>query len=368
MYNELKTSFKLVVMVICISMFSFQFYQAMLNLIAPPTLDSSFEKRITEIEPPIITICPTNQTVFSKMKQLKYSQKGAMFKGKANCKNDSCLSWGHHLNLTFDQLVEQIFNKKLLENIYFSPGGFIENIVILPRFGFCKEISSYNPTKEIKITNKNPFTDVRIFLTDKKHRSYYSLDFASHQGSSIITQHGKVLCINVEVHIYSSCNILEDSLDKGDFQTCVNSKLEEDLLPIIGCVPPLMSPFNQCNVSYPNNANFNDKFLKTYKKVNWLQQSKYEDECKSCENMHLHVSIRDEINKAETWEGNNQMPFAVKIHFDKTVYITEKQFNYDLFKFIIDIGSSLGLWLGLSVLGLYDILVQFIEVTKQVNI
>ncbi len=348
-------------------MFFVQFYQAVLNMIDPPTLDSSFEKRITDIEPPIITICPTNQTLFSRIKQLRYSQKGEMFKGHAICKDGSCLSWGHHLNLTFDQLVEQIFDKNLLEKINFPSKGFKENIVVLPRFGFCKEISSYNPTEEIRIVNRNPFTGMRIFLTDKKHRSYYSLDFASHQGSNIIDQHGKFLSLNVKVHIYSSCKIQEDSLDKGDFQTCVISKLEEDLLPIIGCVPPLMSPFNQCNVTYPNNKNLSDQFLKTYTKINWLQHSEYEDECKLCQHMYLHVSISDEIIIEETWEFTTPLDSAVIINFDKTVYITEKQFNYDSFQFIIDIGSSLGLWLGLSVLGLYDILVHFIEVTIQVN-
>ncbi len=36
----------------------------------------------------------------------------------------------------------------------------------------------------------------------------------------------------------------------------------------------------------------------------------------------------------------------------KTVKITETSFNYGLFQYVIDVGSSL--WLGLSVLGLYD--------------
>ena len=76
--------------------------------------------------------------------------------------------------------------------------------------------------------------------------------------------------------------------------------------------------------------------------------------------MSLHVNIRDNINKAETWgkTGNFVDEIArVSIHFNEKVYVTEKLYNYDSFKFLIDIGSSLGLWLGLSVLGLYDILV-----------
>ena len=49
------------------------------------------------------------------------------------------------------------------------------------------------------------------------------------------------------------------------------------------------------------------------------------------------------------------------IIFDPTVYETEKMFNYGPFEFIIDVGSSVGLWLGLSVFGLYDLAIEFYE-------
>ncbi len=86
--------------------------------------------------------------------------------------------------------------------------------------------------------------------------------------------------------------------------------------------------------------------------------------------MSSHVSIRVDIDIEETWGENSKSRNhgRVIIHFDENVYVTEKLYNYDCFKFIIDIGSSLGLWLGLSVLGLYDILVQSIDMVKQINI
>ena len=262
MYDNVKVLFKLLVMVICIVMFCVQFHHAILSLINPPIIDSTFRLRITEVAPPIITVCPTNQTFSSRVKQLGYPKKGKMFKGFVNCINDSCLSWGHNLNITFDQLVEQIFDKKLTENIKFSQKGIEEKVVILPRFGFCKEFSRYDPTKEVGILNWNPHTAMRIFFTDEKYRSYYSLDFSSHKGNNIIVQHGKHLCLNVNINIYSSCNIAKDSTEKVDFQTCVDKKLKEDFLPIIGCVPPWMSSFYQCNATYPNKMIMKKSFQK----------------------------------------------------------------------------------------------------------
>ncbi len=366
MYDNVKVIFKLLVMVICIVMFCVQFHHAILSLINPPTIDSTIRLRLTEVAPPIITVCPTNQTFSSRVKQLGYTKKGKMFKGFANCSDDSCLSWGHNLNITFDQLLEQIFDKKLSEKIQFSQKGIEEKVVILPRFGFCKEFARYDPTKKVAIINKNPLTAMRIFFTDEKYRSYYSLDFSSHQGNNIMVQQGKFLCINVNVNIYSSCNIAKDSTEKVDFQTCIDNKLKDDFLPMIGCVPPWMSSFDQCNDTYPQNENYKEIIFKSYNKIIWLQQSGYEDGCKSCKQMSSHVSIRDDIDIEETWGDNSKTRNhgRVLIHFDENVYITEKLYNYDSFKFIIDIGSSLGLWLGLSVFGLYDILIRIIGLMK----
>ena len=52
------------------------------------------------------------------------------------------------------------------------------------------------------------------------------------------------------------------------------------------------------------------------------------------------------------------------ISFDQQVHVTEKVPNYSLFDFIIDVASSLGLWLGVSVLGMHDLVVVLIDLIK----
>ena len=52
------------------------------------------------------------------------------------------------------------------------------------------------------------------------------------------------------------------------------------------------------------------------------------------------------------------------IIFNEEVKVYEKVFNYSLFQFIIDVGSSIGLWLGLSALSIYDIIVQAIQFVR----
>ena len=44
--------------------------------------------------------------------------------------------------------------------------------------------------------------------------------------------------------------------------------------------------------------------------------------------------------------------------------VIEKVANYYMFDFIIDVGSSMGLWLGLSVFGLYDLAANVVDFIK----
>ena len=55
----------------------------------------------------------------------------------------------------------------------------------------------------------------------------------------------------------------------------------------------------------------------------------------------------------------------VTLRFDNQVRIEKKIVAYTLFNFIIDVGSSLGLWLGLSALGIFEIIIEASMMAKK---
>ena len=55
---------------------------------------------------------------------------------------------------------------------------------------------------------------------------------------------------------------------------------------------------------------------------------------------------------------------VLAIDVDDKVEILEEQSNYTLFDLVIDSGSSLGLWIGLSILGVFDLVMQYCLVIK----
>ena len=44
-------------------------------------------------------------------------------------------------------------------------------------------------------------------------------------------------------------------------------------------------------------------------------------------------------------------------------WVTEA-YNYDLFCLLVEVGSCLGLWLGLSIIGIFDVLTEIIDKMK----
>ena len=98
--------------------FADQVMIAIENLRNPPTVDSTMMKTLNDVDLPIVTICPTNQTNSELLDKL-YGNKwpSYMLAGNVSCQGNPCLSWGHHLNMTHQQLLHSVYNATLAQNL-----------------------------------------------------------------------------------------------------------------------------------------------------------------------------------------------------------------------------------------------------------
>ena len=67
-------------------------------------------------------------------------------------------------------------------------------------------------------------------------------------------------------------------------------------------------------------------------------------------------------------EGQMKDWSAIFLHFKKTVTATRNMKAYGIFDLIVEIGSSLGLWIGLSALGVFDFALQTGEFLKTIMV
>ena len=78
--------------------------------------------------------------------------------------------------------------------------------------------------------------------------------------------------------------------------------------------------------------------------------------CKTMTNKVSLVAENDGIGKNQT---------LVILNFKKTARVEKSIVAYTWFNFIIDVGSSLGLWLGLSALGVTDVAIKGFQLAKK---
>ena len=180
-------------------MFGYQLHTATINLMDPPTVLSQHERDITDDNIPLITICPTNQTNPTRIEKLGYIYGyDYMLMGIAKCNETTeCISWGSHLNLTFEELKDQVFDLNKVESINIWQGGECkDSLVFIPAYGVCRETSFLNHTQEIAL---NYTDEVRVFITDRNYRSLLMPDVASQVGKEIFMKPEREHFINVNI-------------------------------------------------------------------------------------------------------------------------------------------------------------------------
>ncbi len=343
-------------------MFCYQLDTATKNLMDPPMVDSTLERIINDDDMPLIIVCSTNQIDTSLLlNEFGYLSLEDLLKGNTECDGSFCLSWGQHLNLTYDELISNVFDLNVVDkiNVFQRDGGYItENgLAFIPAYGLCREISYFNISKQLNISNIYNY-DSRVLIIDKNYRSSFMPDISTHVGSKIFINVRRDQYIEVKIQVKTNCNNGKVPMTRDAFEKCVDDQIQQEFKEQnISCVPPWLSSNNQCNETYPRDlfGTYNMEFLYDYvKKVLALDNIKQEINCRySCKETTYVVNERDSLDSNFRGEAF--------INFNQKVEVKERLPNYDMFKYIIDVGSSLGLWLGLSILSLYDL----IEITVQ---
>ena len=133
--------------IICVSvgMFCFQFNIAMNNILEPPVIDTTYYKSIGEVELPLITVCPTNQTNLAALKEFGYKVELDLLAGSVLKKQQEVTrplmitSWGGFQNISFKDLLKLTFFDK---TAWIDIKGIVtKSLVFITRYGFCIELS-----------------------------------------------------------------------------------------------------------------------------------------------------------------------------------------------------------------------------------
>ena len=133
----------------------------------------------------------------------------------------------------------------------------------------------------------------------------------------------------------------------------------------VGCVYPWLSNRNQCTTITRNDSidgirsYFSWKYILPYY---YTKKTAAEKKCKNpCITTKIFIQSLPTVDNSYGFSMTN-------LEFNPAVIIERKERSYGFFNFLVDAGSSLGLWLGLSFISLIDLIPLMIaQVRKYVG-
>ena len=142
------------------------------------------------------------------------------------------------------------------------------------------------------------------------------------------------------------------------YADCIENEHDKIFRPLLGCKIPWLSASGQsgiCKGAIPisgeNYTNFDEEIVKIYNHKLYKISGKFSACPKPC------IEVRIQCQKTYIEISYSYYSFMY-IYFENSVKVTKHILAYGMFEMVVDIGSSLGLWIGLSALGIFDLLLD----------
>ena len=354
---------KILVGLLALGCFSLQMLHALTKFLSQPTMTSGSKGSFARSRKPImLAVCKTGQLEAAVAASLGYASLNEYLTGSTS--NASVLSWsGVHGNASANDVLASIFPDNT-SDIQVSGFDIIEKQFLLP-FGICSIV------KELPIRFlHNGMLKTWIHFKDEGEYMIYILDPASALNYQIpINQMtGDRPRISVKagnsIKKYYSVQLKDTTIMSGDekscanypdshghesFASCVDADNSKKIKPLLGCMMPWISSTDQCQGHIAPTQDHNDfkqwiNLLYEHAKPGILLH--YASCLPPCNVVTAHGKFM------YIKQGNPREPRRVEIIFveDMPVEYIIPAYGFD--DLLVEIGSSLGLWLGLSLLGL----------------
>ena len=209
----------------------------------------------------------------------------------------------------------------------------------------------------------NSVNNLQIKVVDSGRSLYFKLNSQTLLGDKIFSENGMIRFYNIkleEIHLMEAIGDCTNYRVKNDFETysdCVSNEQYKMFKPFLGCKNPVLSaPRDPDNCKGRVDLGHQlPEFLEMWNEfvVSFLISGDPQTEAclKPCLQLKAEASL---INRVKSDADATR----VYLNFEKTVKVTSYRRAYGLFDLVIDIGSSLGLWVGISVVGVFDLLLH----------
>ena len=344
-FVTLKSLFTLLV----IGIFTYQINNAINKFLDPSHVYIKTHMDLVTTEMPRVYICQVNQFNYTIANSLGYAYNTEYVIGQVM--NSNKISWNGNKS-TVKDLNDQIYqlDKQILPEVNHET-----RLIFIQPVGYCLEVIdlkatiSIFSTSDTKVTVINPYiaNDIRIEIGDPE------ADMIEIAPTYYGTYEGLKILLNLEIyddsiHNGKACTDYKDM--ESTYGSCLHSEITKSFMDTLGCLPQSIFHNSSENCVKPIediSSMKKEKFEKLAKKIYGIEPIK----SKKCRNpcRRMKVSAKKMYHKKNYREYGE-----IHLMFDDEVTVYTLVDINGVFDLITDLGSALGLWLGLSALNLFD--------------
>ena len=348
---------------LAIALFVIQFQQSIKKYLEFPVVVQTSTVPVKDLPTPTVYICQTEQFNFTEARTLGYDTLQRFVGGVLKRDNSTYLfSWkGKEGNLTYEELENMLFVNDYTNMKVFPENGIgnpfsLERSLMFPH-GICMRVL-YNKSKSLFVHAKHR---VQILVVDPSQANDVwteeDPDAKTIIGPSSENQYEKgIYEIDYTVYdatIHDGTTCTDYTKSEITYGKCVSNLMKEKLMNIYGCLPPWV-PAHESECIYKTEMNiysgeiFEDPVFKALKE---LLDNREVDMFQNCLPPCVSMKIKLQRTRFDTKFPDHVVFKAFSKGLAKKL---TDVFSYDEFNFIVDFGSALGLWMGLSCLSILD--------------
>ena len=330
-----------------------------------PIVQQTSFQNIDKVTPPIVYACQDRQFNFKTAKSYGYSLIYSFLTGVLDGKEE--ISWkGKYGNKTFAELQKELFESDYSNasavTIQWNGGHQTKvaqeyEMIFVPSYGNCMKLKQFRngilvrSTKQtiVLLVDPSKRNDIRVIEMDNAKQEFGPSGFGQDSFSSSaylmkISLHDKSINDGVTCTDYKHRG--------GSYGQCMEQALKDKFSEGYGCLPPWLprATGEVCeqdkDVKVSDMKSITNIYPEILKLIEGLDLDMFNECLPPCHTMK--VEMREMKHTSGYIEG------FVKYSVEDEVTVFTDVYAYDIFDLVVDLGSAIGLWLGLCALSIFD--------------
>ena len=333
-----------------------------------PTIQQISHTSVDKIPLPVLYACQDSQFNYEKANQYGYSYIIAFLTGTLT--DSDKISWkGKYGNVSSLELQNTLYDydhskySVVTETWRDGRVNWIEqdyDLVFIQPYGYCIKVNMTKQSISIRGTNRTTLllvepsrvSNIRIMEMDNARHEFGPTGEDTFDAFQYLM---KISITDRSIHNGKICT--EYTKQVRSYGKCIEDVLRDELVQSYGCVPSWL-PNATCelekNITIKDMASVRELTPKIFNLIKGLDLSMFNKCLPPCMTMNVHMK------KLLHTRGMKPYGFVQYNVADEATVLTQV-YAYDIFSLVVDLGSAVGLWLGLCALSIFDYVILAIS-------